>query len=122
MRGPEIRRFALATSPAMADNPSVAGLYQNGLRYQMRLDSMTIGPWRASADNNPDLVQLRALAKTNQDQLVEAVASQVQTLDARIKVPDRPAEPHRRLDPDSAGHGGRGNAAESPGRCPGGHG
>jgi uncharacterized protein involved in exopolysaccharide biosynthesis len=75
---------ALATSPAIAENPSVGGLYQNQLRYQQRLDSMTTGPWRSSAEN-PDLVQLKALARTNQGQLVEAVGSQVQTIDARIR-------------------------------------
>jgi polysaccharide biosynthesis transport protein len=75
---------ALATSPAIAENPSVAGLYSNELKYQQRLDSMTTGPWRSSP-NNPDLVQLKALARTNQAQLVEAVGSQVQTIDARIR-------------------------------------
>ena len=75
---------ALATSPAIAENPSVTGLYSNQLKYQQRLDSMTTGPWRSSP-NNPDLVQLKALAQTNQAQLVEAVGSQVQTIDARIR-------------------------------------
>ena len=75
---------ALATSPAIAENPTVTGLYQNQLKYQQRLDSMTTGPWRASKDN-PDLVQLQALSRGNQGQLVEAVGSQIQTIDARIR-------------------------------------
>src|SRR4051794_19637508 len=75
---------ALATSPAIAENPTVAGLYQSQLKYQQRFDSMTTGPWRASKDN-PDLVQLQALSRSDQNQLVEAVGSQVQTIDARIR-------------------------------------
>jgi capsular exopolysaccharide synthesis family protein len=74
---------ALATSPAMADNPAIGGLYQQLLRYQIRLDSMTTGPWRASA-NNPDVIQLKALARTTQDQLVQSVSSHIGALDARV--------------------------------------
>ena len=40
---------ALATSPAMADNPNIGGLSQQLLKYQVRIDSMTTGPWRAAA-------------------------------------------------------------------------
>jgi capsular exopolysaccharide synthesis family protein len=74
---------ALATSPAMADNPAIGGLYQQLLKYQNRIDSMTTGPWRASA-NNPDLVQLRALAGSTQQQLVQAVSGHIGALDARV--------------------------------------
>jgi polysaccharide biosynthesis transport protein len=74
---------ALATSPAMADNPAIGGLYQQLLKYQYRVDSMTTGPWRSSP-NNPDLVQIRALARTTQDQLVQAVSSHISALGARV--------------------------------------
>jgi succinoglycan biosynthesis transport protein ExoP len=74
---------ALATSPAMSDNPAVGGLYQNLLKYQDRIDSMTTGPWRASP-NNPDLIQLRALARSTQDQLVQAVRSHIGAIEARV--------------------------------------
>jgi tyrosine-protein kinase Etk/Wzc len=74
---------ALATSPAMADNPAIGGLYEQLVRYQIRLDSMLTGPWRASADN-PDVVQLRGLARTTQGQLVQAVGSHLKGLEARI--------------------------------------
>jgi polysaccharide biosynthesis transport protein len=74
---------ALATSPAMADNPAIGGLYDQLVRYQIRLDSMLTGPWRASADN-PDVVQLRGLARTTQTQLVQAVSSHLKGLEARI--------------------------------------
>jgi len=75
---------ALATSPAMGDNPAIGGLYQQLLKYQQRIDSMTTGPWRV-APSNPDLVQLRSLAQTTQNQLISAVRSHVGALDARVK-------------------------------------
>ncbi|HVK00057.1 MAG TPA: polysaccharide biosynthesis tyrosine autokinase [Gemmatimonadales bacterium] len=75
---------ALATSPAMADNPNIGGLYQQLLKYQLRIDSMTTGPWRASA-SNPDLIQLRALTRSTQDQLVQAVQGHMGAIEARSK-------------------------------------
>jgi polysaccharide biosynthesis transport protein len=75
---------ALATSPAMADNPNIGGLYQQILKYQVRIDSMTTGPWRASA-TNPDLIQLRALTRSTQDQLVQAVQGHMGAIEARSK-------------------------------------
>ena len=74
---------ALATSPAMADNPSVDRLYQQLVNYQIRIDSMTIGPWKAS-ETNPDLVQLRALTKSTQDNLVQAVSAHIGSLESRV--------------------------------------
>ncbi len=74
---------ALASSPAIGDNPKVAGLYQQLNNYQYRLDSMTTGPW-AAAPTNPDVIQLRSLITTAQGQLAQQVGSHVTTLDARI--------------------------------------
>ena len=74
---------ALATSPAMADNPAIGGLYQQLLKYQIRIDSMSTGPWRSSP-NNPDLIQLNALARSTQNQLVQAVSSHIGALGARV--------------------------------------
>jgi len=74
---------ALATSPAMADNPAIGGLYQQLLKYQNRIDSMTTGPWKASP-SNPDLIQLRALARTTQEQLVQSVNSHIGAIGARV--------------------------------------
>ncbi|HEU4474150.1 MAG TPA: polysaccharide biosynthesis tyrosine autokinase [Gemmatimonadales bacterium] len=74
---------ALATSPAMADNPAIGGLYQQLLKYQNRIDSMTTGPWKAS-ETNPDLVQLRALTRNTQDQLVQSVTSHIGAIGARV--------------------------------------
>ena len=45
----------------MTENAAVGNLYRQLLIYQDRLDSMTTGPWRASA-SNPDVIQVKALA------------------------------------------------------------
>jgi succinoglycan biosynthesis transport protein ExoP len=74
---------ALASSPALADNPTVSSYYQQLNNYQYRLDSMTTGPWRA-APTNPDLIQLKSLITSTKSQLRQAVGSHVATLDARI--------------------------------------
>jgi polysaccharide biosynthesis transport protein len=74
---------ALASSPAMAENPAVTGYFHQLETYQYRLDSMTTGPWRA-APTNPDVVQLKSLITSTKSQLRQAVASHVKTLDARI--------------------------------------
>lgn len=74
---------ALASSPALAHNPTVGDYYQRLNLYQYRLDSMTTGPWRAAA-TNPDLIQLKSLIGTTKRELRQAVASHVTTLDAHI--------------------------------------
>jgi succinoglycan biosynthesis transport protein ExoP len=75
---------ALASSPAMADNPRVSDSYRQLSIYQYRIDSMTTGPWKA-APTNPDLIQLQSLLNSTKDQLRQAVGSHVTTLDARIR-------------------------------------
>lgn len=74
---------ALATSPAIGDNPTVGSLYQQLTVYQGRIDSLTTGPWK-SAESNPDLLQLRSLIKTTSKNLVDAVGSHLAAIDARI--------------------------------------
>jgi succinoglycan biosynthesis transport protein ExoP len=74
---------ALATSPALAENPSVSNTFRQLETYQFRVDSMTTGPWQA-APTNPDLVQLRSLIKSTKAQLQQAVASHVSSLGAQI--------------------------------------
>jgi Mrp family chromosome partitioning ATPase/uncharacterized protein involved in exopolysaccharide biosynthesis len=74
---------ALASSPALADNPTVGSTFRQLELYQYRLDSMTTGPWKA-APTNPDLIQLKGLITSTKSQLRQAVASHVATLDARI--------------------------------------
>jgi succinoglycan biosynthesis transport protein ExoP len=73
---------ALGTAPAMAENAAISSIYRQLLVYQDRLDSMTTGPWRASA-NNPDVIQLKGLAASTTQKLEQAVSSQLKTLDAR---------------------------------------
>jgi polysaccharide biosynthesis transport protein len=74
---------ALASSPALAGNPTVGNDYRQLELYQYRMDSMTTGPWRAAA-TNPDLIQLKSLITSTKAQLRQGVASHVSTLDARI--------------------------------------
>jgi succinoglycan biosynthesis transport protein ExoP len=74
---------ALASSPAMAENPSVSNYYRQLELNQYKLDSMTTGPWRA-APTNPDLIQLKSLIASTKAQLRQAVSGHVATLDARI--------------------------------------
>lgn len=74
---------ALAGSPALGENPQVTGLYQQLNTYQYRLDSMTTGQW-AAAPTNPDLIALRKLIRTTQDQLTQGVSAHVKSLNARI--------------------------------------
>ena len=81
--GESVALRALASSPALADNPTVNNYYRQLDTYQYRLDSMTTGPWRA-APTNPDLVQLKSLIASVKGQLRQAIASHISTLDARI--------------------------------------
>jgi Mrp family chromosome partitioning ATPase/uncharacterized protein involved in exopolysaccharide biosynthesis len=74
---------ALASSPALADNPAVSNYYHQLQTYQYKVDSMTTGPWRA-APTNPDLIQLRSLIASTKNDLKQAVSSHVATIDARI--------------------------------------
>ena len=57
------------------------------LRYQSRIDSLTTGPWKAAA-TNPDLVQVRSLAQSTQQQLVQAVSSHIGQMRERLKALD----------------------------------
>ena len=74
---------ALASSPAMAENPSVSNYYRQLELNQYKLDSMTTGPWKAAA-TNPDLIQLKSMIASTKTQLRQAVSGHVATLDARI--------------------------------------
>ena len=74
---------ALASSPALGDNPNVANLYQQLTIHQYRLDSMMTGPW-AAAPTNPDVIQLKNLISQTQAQLARSVGSHLASIDARI--------------------------------------
>ncbi len=81
VRGEALR--ALATAPAMSGNGAIGTLYHQLLVYQDRYDSLTTGPWKASA-TNPDVIQLKGLVASSEQRLIEAVSSQLKSLDARI--------------------------------------
>lgn len=74
---------ALASSPALGDNPAIAETYKQLKLYQFRLDSMTTGPFPA-AETNPDVVQLRTLIKQAQASLSQSVTGHVATIVSRI--------------------------------------
>jgi succinoglycan biosynthesis transport protein ExoP len=73
---------ALAYSPEVGGDPRVARLHQQIFTYQSRLDSLTTGQWR-SADTNPDVLQLRTLLRSSQEELVRMLQSRLTALDER---------------------------------------
>jgi capsular exopolysaccharide synthesis family protein len=75
---------SLAFSPQMAVNPAIAKLSQQLIEYQVKLDSLTTGQWRSTA-TNPDVVRLKGIIGSTKQELLGAVVSQVQGLDARIE-------------------------------------
>ncbi len=74
---------ALASSPALGDNPSIASTFNQLNTYQFRLDSMTTGPFPA-AETNPDVQQLRQLIKQAQGVLTQSITSHVASINSRI--------------------------------------
>ncbi len=72
----------LAYSPEIGSDAVIGRLYEQLLVYRTRLDSLTTGPWR-SAEQNPDLVQLRSLLRSTEGELVEAVRAQLGALEDR---------------------------------------
>ncbi|HEX5410070.1 MAG TPA: polysaccharide biosynthesis tyrosine autokinase [Gemmatimonadaceae bacterium] len=88
--GPSRRKAlrALVASPEIASNPVVASSYQQLVQYQTALDSMTTGRF-ARAATNPDVQRLESLVGEQENQLSDAVKSQVVSLDARIAALDQ---------------------------------
>jgi tyrosine-protein kinase Etk/Wzc len=80
---PGQRLGSLMSTPSVAQNPAVTGLFSQLLRQEAALDSLTTGEW-ASAPTNPDVQRLRQLVEGTRARLVEAVASQADALDARL--------------------------------------
>ncbi|MGH2708180.1 MAG: GumC family protein, partial [Actinomycetota bacterium] len=72
----------LVYSPEIGKDPAVGRLYQQLLVYQTRLDSLTSGPYRSSA-NNPDVLQLNQLLVRAQGDLVRAVRAHLGSLEER---------------------------------------
>ncbi|HEY8257360.1 MAG TPA: polysaccharide biosynthesis tyrosine autokinase [Gemmatimonadales bacterium] len=75
---------ALASSPAIGDNPSVATLFKQLNDQQFKLDSMMTGPF-PSAETNPDVQALRGMIRQSQRSLTDAVTSHVASMQSRIR-------------------------------------
>ena len=78
---------AVASLPGLASQPGIGGLYEQVIRYQTRLDSLTTGPARA-APTNPDVVQLKTLISSTENRIAQALGSYVAGVDARIAALD----------------------------------
>jgi capsular exopolysaccharide synthesis family protein len=77
----------MVSAPGIGANPVIATLFEQLVRYETSLDSLTAGEWGA-AGTNPDVARLRSLAATSRERLVDAVGSHVSALDARIAALD----------------------------------
>lgn len=78
------RLRALVSASGIAQNPVVANEYQLLARYEAARDSMAAGEFRA-AEGNPDLARLNTLIAAAEQRIVNAVASQVASLDAQLQ-------------------------------------
>ncbi|MEO5589239.1 MAG: polysaccharide biosynthesis tyrosine autokinase [Gemmatimonadaceae bacterium] len=74
---------ALISAPGIAANPVIAQLYSQFADLVRSRDSLTTGPFPA-APSSPDLQRLNALIRSTSDDLINAVKSQIEGLDARI--------------------------------------
>lgn len=81
------RMNALVSSPGMAGNTVVAGLYAQLAKLQATRDSMTTGPYAASA-NNPDVARINGLIASTNAQVLGAVRGQIAAADARLTALD----------------------------------
>jgi polysaccharide biosynthesis transport protein len=72
----------LSFTPELAADPVVGRVSQQVLIYQTRLDSLTTGPLPAAA-TNPDVVQLKALINSTQEELARALRAHLASIDAQ---------------------------------------
>lgn len=72
----------LSYTPELAADPVVSRMSQQVLVYQTRLDSLTTGPLPA-ASTNPDVLGLKALIRSTQDELVRAVRAHLTSIGAK---------------------------------------
>lgn len=82
------RMNALVSSPGIANNAVVAALYAQLSRLQASHDSLTTGPYAASA-SNPDLARINGLIASTNTQIVGAVRGQIAAADARLAALDQ---------------------------------
>ena len=81
------RLESLVASPEIAENPVVAGLFDQLVRYEASRDSLVSGPWGASRDN-PDVRSLEEQIMSTRDRLEGTVRSHMGSVDARIEALD----------------------------------
>lgn len=75
--------YTLAYSPDIATDPIVGKVFQQLLNHRTRLDSLTTGPYKSTAAN-PDVVQLRQLVRSSQEDLVRAVRARLGSVEERL--------------------------------------
>ena len=74
---------ALLASPGVANNPVVTSLFQQLMSLRSSRDSLSVGKWGASR-SNPDVMKLDTLITTTQTELLSAVRSNIDAVDARL--------------------------------------
>src|SRR5213593_2422069 len=72
----------LSYTPELAADPVVSRISQQVLVYRTRLDSLTTGPLPA-APTNPDVIGLKALIRSTQEELVRAVRAHLTSIGAQ---------------------------------------
>ena len=86
----EERRSALASlvaSPGIAENAVVENLYDQMMEYEAERNQLMTGPLASTAEH-PDVQRLTLLVSGIEEQLVDAIMSQLVSLDARIAAMD----------------------------------
>jgi len=76
------RLQSLVAAPELAQNPVVASLFAQLMEYEIERESLTSGPFAASAQN-PDVARLDQLVTTTRGRLEVAVQSHLDALEAR---------------------------------------
>lgn len=74
---------AVLASPGMANNPVVTSLFQRLVELRSSRDSLSVGKW-AAVKTNPDVQKLDTLIATTQSELLSAVRSNIDAVNARL--------------------------------------
>ena len=112
--GPGAGHSRAGHRPWHGDNQAVGTIYHQLLIYQDRLDSMTTGPWKASA-TNPDVIQLKGLAAATTEQAGGRRRQPDEDAGCPMDALGSAAAAERRLHPGPARHGRGGDAAQPSG-------
>jgi succinoglycan biosynthesis transport protein ExoP len=74
---------ALLASPGVANNPVVTSLFQQLVELRASRDSLATGKW-AAASSHPDVAKLDTLISSTQSELLSAVRSNIDAVNARL--------------------------------------